>query len=596
MENQFILGIKKANEHIKILEDTASDDNQIISEIANLVAFFQNLSPFMSLSLINSKKKMAFTTRLPEIVLWVDIPTIHTETQNLIEVINQYLILLNSWSYETSDFEFLKAFHNIHFTFNKFLSLYYANKSNKLGFNKINPLKVIKNRSINNQSKYCIPTKFSSIFHISDINSILFSPTINSIIEFTDHFNLYKNADDNKANEREILFKIKNDLNKSYKELLFLLSDEKICNVFNQDFLENPRIDIIRENPHYQQYAIKMSTMFPHVQTEYAELNNSINSLFSRIRILNKLLKNSFALPQINFDELHRIIREETKYNIEKLKIMFLKKVCKEFNNVCPDFSYQPAALIKKINKKYSALSQTKDIDSIENQLKALRSELINSEFEKIFEEEEKKQASIQKEMDEKLRKLNTFEPPKPSHENELRIEELRKSVEKLSDTYKSQRTEMNNDTLQSIERHLTLFSKIQSKPVIPFEIEKMLRTLSDQAADFQWMNKRLERQKEENKAQEVKIQNMKDNLAKLKAEIIEKKKIIQNLKANNSSQKVPRKTASCLCSSCHLKQVECVIAGCGHTFCEACLKNTKNCPKCSHLISSNDVCKINWF
>ena len=65
MENQFILGIIKANEHIKILEDTASDDNQIISEIANLVAFFQNLSPFMSLSLINSKKKMAFTTRLP---------------------------------------------------------------------------------------------------------------------------------------------------------------------------------------------------------------------------------------------------------------------------------------------------------------------------------------------------------------------------------------------------------------------------------------------------------------------------------------------------------------------------------------------------
>ena len=153
----------------------------------------------------------------------------------------------------------------------------------------------------------------------------------------------------------------------------------------------------------------------------------------------------------------------------------------------------------------------------------------------------------------------------------------------------------MNDEMLRSIERHRTLFSKIQHKPLFPLEIEKMLQTLAHQAADFQWMSQRYEIQKEKNGKLKETVSILNNNLDKLKVEIQEKKKLIQNLKDGNNAHKAPKKTASCLCSSCHAKQVECVIIGCGHTFCEACLKNVNSCPKCNHLISANDVCKVNW-
>ena len=107
---------------------------------------------------------------------------------------------------------------------------------------------------------------------------------------------------------------------------------------------------------------------------------------------------------------------------------------------------------------------------------------------------------------------------------------------------------------------------------------------------------KKPKNQKEEKKKHKEQINNLNNNLTKLKAEIQEKKKLVQSLKANSNPQKIPKKTASCLCSSCHAKQVECVIVGCGHTFCEACLLNLKSCPKCNHIITENDVCKVNWF
>lgn len=587
-------GIDKAKEQIKKLEDVISNDNQIISEIANLVAFFQDLSKFMSLSLIKTKKKMPITTRIPEILLWIDDLTILPQTHNLIDVVNQYLLILNSWSYEMDDHEFLRTLQNTHRGFEKFLTLYYSIHLGKFVFDKISPINIIKkeNEFDNDKTRFRRQQKYSSIFHFTDINSIRFTPEIESVNALASYFENYKDL-----SAKDALIQIKNDLIRSYKELSYLLSDEMICNVSDRDFLMNPSIDIIRENPQFQQYSSKMSSMLPLIQTQFFELNETISSLLSKIKILNKSLNNSFTLPQINFDELHQITTEETKYYIEKQKRLFMKKVFKEFMSVCPEFHIQTAKLINKIYKVFSSLCQTEDIDSIESQLMELRKYIQNSNYQNIFMEQDKKQASIRKTMQDELRKINASIPSKASNSDIFNIiEEHKKKVEELQNVYISERNAINDEMTQAIVSHRVLFSKIQHKPLFPYEIEKMLHTLSHQAANLQWGMQRYEMQKEEKKKHKEQINNLNNNLTKLKAEIQEKKKLVQSLKANSNPQKIPKKSASCLCSSCHAKQVECVIVGCGHTFCEACLLNLKSCPKCNHIITENDVCKVNWF
>lgn len=596
MDNVTDSGLDKAKECIKKLKDTISDENKTISEFAYILAFFHQLSTFMSLSLIKTKKTMTITTRIPEVRLWIDIedeivgvPTIFPQTQILNEVVNQYLLILNSWSYETANNDFLRALHKVHLSFNNLLSYSYANKLNQLVFDKVNPIKIVKseNKLIDNYSNYRLRQKYSSIFHNIDIK--LFLPTVDSINEFSRYLKLYKNLNSNEA-----LVQIKNDLDRSCKELSYLLSDEKICNIYSQDLIQNPSRDIVRENPQFQQYEQKMSSMFPLILTEFFDLNTNIMNLFSRINYLNKLLEKSFALPLIDFDKLHQATTEDIKYNIEKLKIMFKKEVFIKFFNACPKFEIQTATFIKKIYKKYSALSQTKDIDLIESQLTKLNDYLKNSNYEQVFKDQEKEQISLKKNMDDKLRNIESAQLPKLTREEKLIIEERRKTVEELQNTYISERKIMNDEMVQSIFKHRTLFSNVQHKPLFPCEIEKMLQTLAHQTADFIWMNQRFEKQKEENKKLKESVTKLNDDLSKLKDEIQKKKKLIQNLKAN-SAQKNPIKSAVCLCSSCHAKQVECMIIGCGHTFCEECLQNIKSCPKCNHMITENDVCKVNW-
>lgn len=582
----------KINENIKKRQEMLDNEVNYFSEFANLVAFFQtDIKQYLANSLCEHKWKMGNTLRLPELHLWIDIHPNLQPTKILIDVVNGYLKFLNSILCDSNNFDFSKSkFPSAHFTFDEILKKHYEKVLISLSFNfpVISPLKVNesnhrKSISYNDRltlliNNHCLNTKISNID----------GRTIDKFPQILTNYTMYEN--DNKI---DILKQIYTDLRRNSQELTNFLSDEQSCNINVRDFIYYPPIDIIKSSPQYQQYLNYISQIRNQVQTDFKELNAKISSLFISLNNCQRKLEKSFAFPQINFDELSQISNEYSNLIKDNLITAFYYKVMKKIN---PSDQDSLRVFLKKLFKKFQALSKLKDLNAIRSSLKEIQSILSQGDFEKIFKQQEKDQLSIQKEFKEALSrespKSNIQRPP----DAEEHLSKKREEITSLSKRYTSQRNEIHDQLLQSIEEFITKLRNIQYCPLFPEQIEQMNHTISIQAANMDLETRRLENQRKEKQKSEESIQKLNERLSQLKIEIQNKKKEIATLKAKQGSSKISNSNSPCLCLHCHQAQIVSMISKCGHSFCSDCISDKEACPICGETITKFDVVEIHWF
>ncbi|OHS96804.1 hypothetical protein TRFO_36927 [Tritrichomonas foetus] len=583
--------IEKANERIKDLENIINNENKTFSDMASLVAFFQTLSTFMSLSLIKSRKKIGMPYKQTNPALKLDLYSPLSHTQNIINNVNLYFAFLHDWANESSNLEFLKTIQNVHYSFEQVLSVYYKMLLRKVHLPQICPTKIREEKkkkgSANpNSMNEAFRKKYLSCFNVQNMNSELFLPTKKTVFYL-----------EQRISPTYGIKNIYEDSLKTFEELCDLYSDEKGCEVSGKDFLMSPRYDIVRENPQFQKFISRISDSLPLILTEFTNLNKSLSLLFSKIKDLDGRLKNAFALPQIDFDELHRVTIEETKVRSELLKVHFINNVFSQFNEICPSMSNQSTLFVQRANEKYKKLNETKDLDLIIEQLNRLSKFFKNENFEKKINDQISDQISVRRRIEEGLRQFSVSKrPPQLPSNSEQHLDELRNRTSKLVDIFVEKRTDLNNELLNSISKHIAMFIKVDVKPLFPYQIEKMMHTLSDQAAEYQWMNSRLEIQKAANVEHKEKIGKLADNLQALKREIETKKTLLDSLKMRNSRfTRSNRSSEICLCPHCRMRQRNAYISKCGHVLCTNCLKDCTACPICQEEITKDDICKVNW-
>ena len=622
--------ISQANNFIKDLESIYLKDNQSFSEIAMLVAFFHNLSSYMSMELIKSKKKNQHAMRSASLLFWLDIPAELSQTKNLYNVVNQYFKFLSFFVDEFFLDDTKRLMQKAHIYFDQCLSSNYSNLQRKNYFGEI-PTFCFKNQSSdgslidNNRNLRDIRNKILSCFNFKNINYMtnsqikapakakskgqkgakitsnpslnldvkLFLPSMKEIAFLQK--TVFVTKDMNTANT---------DFIRTYKELINLYLDEKNCEINIKDFIFNPRLDIIRENPLFQKYLYKISLFLPELLTSFITLNNRLTEIFTRISRLDKRLSNSFALPQIDFDSLRETTIEESKCSAELHKLKFMKQVFDEYSENIPNNQNLSLDIIMQIHQKYNNLNafiqqnhnNADSVDAIKKEIEGLAKWMKDNDIEKKVSQQVSEQISVKRKLEEGIRRISTSKRATQLPSNiEQTIIDLRNRTSKLSSQYIKKRTEANEMLIESIGKHIALCSDIKLKPLFPFQIEKMIHTLSDQAAEFQWLNIRKEIQSQSNSQQAEINKKLQSNLTALKSLIEMKKKDIETLKSQKSSSPSNNLSELGLCPICRKRQRSLVITSCGHSFCDVCLDEEKHCPICNQKVSSNNTIPIRW-
>lgn len=393
---------------------------------------------------------------------------------------------------------------------------------------------------------------------------------------------------------KESLQKIFGETMRTYKEYAVYVIDQQNLKMLAKDFIDFPRLDVVREVSLYQGYAKMVAKHIPLVRSGIVQLNQDMVKLFAEMDAVNQLFAESYYLSKVNLTQMAELTKEHTAVKVLKHELsqyMAVVDSCPPLQLTTQFVSYRYLQLIWH---KYTEISTTLNFETI--------GQLITEMVDATTQAEE----ALQNELPELTRAKQAIEAAlverrhKPKRRvvnpHALKLTSLRqKSAALLREAVESEK-EFTVKLAGAAERHTRLAKAIEKTELCPIQVDKVVEKIRQVLSEWMWTEKRLKSQLEVEQSHAAAVRNVKAQNDGISQTLAAKKERLEKLCDRQLKQKdKAKRRLNRFCPECRKRHRDSVILLCGHTFCRKCLSHVGQCPCCSMSFTEADVHNINW-